>query len=91
MQMLELLMNHFHITEKSSVTHFQVYERDRHTEHFITALRNILPNRCLPDMIEKVSDIDNNKPLIILCQSGSRLVPDINYSLELFEGKLNLY
>jgi hypothetical protein len=65
-----------------------VYERDGNTAEFVTALKNRLPKKCLPDVIENVSKIDVNKPLIILCQRRSRLMPDINYSLEHFEGKL---
>ncbi|XP_060557639.1 uncharacterized protein LOC132718047 [Ruditapes philippinarum] len=74
------------VSEKAGEsTVVQVYERDGNTAEFVTALKNRLPKRCIPDVIEKVSEIDVNKPLIILCQRRSRLMPDINYSLELFD------
>ncbi|XP_060552179.1 uncharacterized protein LOC132713558 [Ruditapes philippinarum] len=75
---------------ESSAIQVQVYERDMYTADFVYAFKERLNKRFIPDVIKKVSNIDINKPLIILCQKISRLLPDIDYALEQF-GELDSF
>ncbi|XP_045210297.2 uncharacterized protein LOC123561762 [Mercenaria mercenaria] len=70
--------------EEVKPTIVQVYERDGNTADFVTSFKESLQNKFIPIIVQEVSEIDINKPILILCQRRSRLLPDVDYSREHF-------
>ncbi|XP_053408910.1 uncharacterized protein LOC123561766 [Mercenaria mercenaria] len=70
--------------EKKSLQTVQIYDRDGYAANFVSSFTQKFQSQFIITKIQKLADIDSCKPLMILCQSRSRLQPDLDYAVEEF-------
>ncbi|XP_045210302.2 uncharacterized protein LOC123561765 isoform X2 [Mercenaria mercenaria] len=71
--------------EEAPLPVVQVYDHGDYAGDIVSSLTDTLQDQFVLAKIHSLADIDKSKPLLILCQSTSRLQPDLKYALEEFD------